>query len=129
MLHAIAEALRLEAEQAYLFDLARAARGRAREPRRRPQPQLRPSILRILESMTTSAAFIRNGRLDILAANPLGRALYAPELDGPARPPNLARFNFSTTARPPSTPTGTTRPTPPSPCCAPRPDVTPTTAG
>lgn len=95
MLYAIAEALRLdEAEQAYLFDLARAARGRAREPRRRPQPQLLPSILRILESMTTSAAFIRNGRLDILAANPLGRALYAPVFDGPARPPNLARFNF-----------------------------------
>lgn len=28
--------------------------------------------------MTDSPAFIRNGRLDILATNPLGRALYAP---------------------------------------------------
>jgi transcriptional regulator with XRE-family HTH domain len=95
VLHAIAAALRLdEAEQAHLLDLARAARSRPREPRRRPQPQVRPSVLHLLESMTASAAFVRNGRLDILAANPLGRALYAPVFDDPARPANLARFCF-----------------------------------
>ena len=95
VLHAIAEALRLdEAEKAHLLDLARAARGSAREPRRRPQPQLRPSVLQLLESMTGSAAFVRNGRLDILAANPLGRAVYAPAFENDPARPNLARFCF-----------------------------------
>ena len=37
---------------------------------------------------------MRNGRLDYLAANPLGRALYAPLFESPAGPPNSARFVF-----------------------------------
>jgi hypothetical protein len=37
---------------------------------------------------------MRNGRLDILAANQLGQALYAPAFDDPGRPVNLARFCF-----------------------------------
>jgi len=44
--------------------------------------------------MTTTPAYIRNGRLDVLAANPLGRALFAPLFASPAQPPNLARFLF-----------------------------------
>ena len=44
--------------------------------------------------MVTTPAFVRNGRLDLLAINPLGRALYSPVFDDPARPANLARFNF-----------------------------------
>jgi hypothetical protein len=44
--------------------------------------------------MTGTAAFVRNGRLDILAANQLGSALYAPAFLDPARPVNLARFVF-----------------------------------
>ncbi|WP_240506558.1 hypothetical protein [Thermoactinospora rubra] len=44
--------------------------------------------------MTDAAAFVRNGRLDIVAANRLGRALYAPVFDDPVRPVNLARFRF-----------------------------------
>jgi transcriptional regulator with XRE-family HTH domain len=76
VLEALARALQLdEAEKSHLFDLARAARGSSREPRRRPQPQVRPSVQRILDSMAASPAFVRNGRLDILAINPLGRAL------------------------------------------------------
>lgn len=95
VLHAIAEALRLdEAEREHLFDLARAARPAGREPRRRAQPQVRPSVARLLQAMTAAAAFVRNGRLDILATNPLGAALYAPVLDDPGRPANLARFCF-----------------------------------
>jgi hypothetical protein len=45
--------------------------------------------------MTDSPAFIRNGRLDMLAVNRLGRALYAPLYteDAP-RPVNVARFQF-----------------------------------
>jgi hypothetical protein len=37
---------------------------------------------------------VRNGRLDVLATNTLGAALYAPLFDGPSRPVNVARFVF-----------------------------------
>jgi len=96
VLDAIAVALQLDdVERAHLFDLARAGHTPgARAARRRAQPEVRPSVQRILDSMTGTAAFIRNGRLDILATNPLGRALYSPVLDRAARPANLARFIF-----------------------------------
>src|SRR3954447_26903032 len=96
VLQALARALQLdEAEPSHLHDLARATRGGgAREPRRRAQPRVRPSIQRILDSMSTTPAFVRNGRLDVLAINPLGQALYAPVFETPARPANLARFCF-----------------------------------
>ncbi|WP_407662392.1 MmyB family transcriptional regulator [Mycolicibacterium palauense] len=50
--------------------------------------------LRILDGMTEVPAFVRNGRLDVLAASQLGFALYSPLFDDPARPANLARFAF-----------------------------------
>jgi transcriptional regulator with XRE-family HTH domain len=94
VLEAVARALRLDdAERAHLFNLARAARP-TRAPRRRTKATVRPSVQRILDSMTGTAAFIRNGRLDVLAVNDLGRALYAPVFEDDSRPPNLARFNF-----------------------------------
>jgi transcriptional regulator with XRE-family HTH domain len=94
VLGAVARALQLdEAERLHLFDLARAARP-SRSPRRRTRQAVRPSVLRILESMAGTPAFIRNGRLDVLAVNPLGRALYSPVFDAPVRPANLARFCF-----------------------------------
>ncbi|WP_027929119.1 helix-turn-helix transcriptional regulator [Amycolatopsis thermoflava] len=104
VLDAIAGALQLdEAERVYLFDLARTANaaGRPRNAaqRRRPPQRIRPVVQQILDSMTTTAAFVRNGRLDILGTNLLGRALYSPVFDSPTRtsevaPPNLARFGF-----------------------------------
>ncbi|MFD0392078.1 hypothetical protein ACFQ3Z_02065 [Streptomyces nogalater] len=36
--------------------------------------------------MTDAPAFIRNGRLDILATSRLGKALYRPLFQDPARP-------------------------------------------
>jgi transcriptional regulator with XRE-family HTH domain len=97
VLEAIAGALHLdEAERLHLFDLARAANtspARATRRHRTPQ-QVRRGIQLILDGMTGSPAFVRNGRLDILAVNPLGRALYSPVFAGPARPVNLARFRF-----------------------------------
>ncbi|HYS39837.1 MAG TPA: helix-turn-helix transcriptional regulator [Pseudonocardiaceae bacterium] len=94
VLDAVARALRLdEAERLHLFNLAQAAKP-SRTPRRRTQPTVRPSVLRILESMASTPAFVRNGRLDVLAINPLGRALYSPMFDDPTRPANLARFAF-----------------------------------
>jgi transcriptional regulator with XRE-family HTH domain len=96
VLEAIAGALQLsEAERLHLFDLARTANtSPARAARRRPAPEVRPGIRLILDGMTDTPAFVRNGRLDILAINPLGRALYSPVFAHPGSPPNLARFNF-----------------------------------
>ncbi len=55
------------------------------------------SVLRVLASMTDTPAFIRNGRLDILATSPLGRALYAPLFPGPtAKTTDIARARFLT---------------------------------
>lgn len=44
--------------------------------------------------MVLLAAFVRNGRLDVLATNQLGQALYSPVFSTPFRPVNLARFIF-----------------------------------
>ncbi|AXI81035.1 helix-turn-helix transcriptional regulator [Peterkaempfera bronchialis] len=96
VLDAVANALQLDdAERAHLSDLARAAAKRPARRTKRAHGPLPDSILRVLESMTDSPAFIRNGRLDILAANPLGQALYAPlYADDAPRPVNIARFQF-----------------------------------
>ncbi len=96
VLEALARALQLdEAEQAHLFDLIHAASTTAaRTPRRPARQQVRPSVQRILDSMTTTPAYVRNGRLDILAANRLGQALYSPVFTSPAQPANPARFIF-----------------------------------
>jgi transcriptional regulator with XRE-family HTH domain len=99
VLDAIAAALQLdEAERIYLFDLARAANASSR---RRPAPsrRMRPMMQQILDGMVGTPAFVRNGRLDIIGVNLLGRALYAPVFDSPVRssqasPPNIARFHF-----------------------------------
>ncbi|MFC8616080.1 helix-turn-helix transcriptional regulator [Micromonospora purpureochromogenes] len=97
VLEAIARALQLdEAERAHLFDLARAANatpGTART-RRRPSQQVRPGVQRLLDAMTLAPAYVRNGRLDVLAANQLGRAVFAPLFDASTRTPNIARFIF-----------------------------------
>jgi hypothetical protein len=48
----------------------------------------------MLDAMTAAPAFVRNGRMDILAANPLGHALYSEMYAGPRRPANTAWFVF-----------------------------------
>ncbi|MEY9855992.1 transcriptional regulator with XRE-family HTH domain [Catenulispora sp. GAS73] len=100
VLEALARALHLdEAERAHLFHLAEAVNTGTRTPARTPKPAVRPTVQRILDSMSTAPAYVRNRRLDILAANRLGEALLAPILATPTsttprRPPNVARFMF-----------------------------------
>jgi MmyB-like transcription regulator ligand binding domain len=95
VLEAITRALQLdEVERAHLHDLARASQsGPVRRRRRRPD-RVRPSVQQLLDAMAGVPAFVRNGRLDILTANRLGRALYSGHFDSPAQPPNTARFIF-----------------------------------
>jgi transcriptional regulator with XRE-family HTH domain len=95
VLDSLARALQLdEAERAHLFDLARAANATQRT-RRRPAPQqVRASVQRLLDAITTAPAWVRNARMDFLAANRLGYALYAELFADPVRPVNNARFVF-----------------------------------
>jgi hypothetical protein len=98
VLEALAGALLLdEAERAHLFDLARtantspASRSRRRTTKRQ---EVRASLKQALDAITGAPAYVRNGRLDLLAANRLGRALYSEMYVRPERPPNFARFAF-----------------------------------
>ena len=50
--------------------------------------------------MTMAPVYVRNGRMDVLAANRLGRALFAPLFGSPAKPTNMARFIFLDPAAP-----------------------------
>lgn len=95
VIEGVARALQLDdAERTHLFDLVRTANASFRTTRRRPtQERVRPVIQRILDSIS-APAYVRNGRLDLLAANPLGRALYAPVFESPSGLPNMARFIF-----------------------------------
>jgi transcriptional regulator with XRE-family HTH domain len=97
VLEALADALKLDdAERAHLFDLARAASPIAPQRRRAGGPssqRVRPVVQRILDSITAPAA-VSNMRCDYLAANQLGRALYAPLFESREQPPNSARFTF-----------------------------------
>jgi transcriptional regulator with XRE-family HTH domain len=99
VLEAVSRALQLDdAERSYLFDLARAARPANRRARPPKQARVQPRVQWMLDSMTDSAAFVRNGRMDILAINALGRALYSPMFaaqgESPRRPANIARYHF-----------------------------------
>jgi transcriptional regulator with XRE-family HTH domain len=96
VLEALARALELdEAERAHLFDLARAAQPTVAPPRRRRAKQrVRPEVQWTLDAITGAAAFVGNQRLDLLAANQLGRALFSELYAAPERPVNNARFVF-----------------------------------
>src|SRR2546422_5272760 len=92
VLEALARALELDdAERAHLFDLARAAQPTGARPRRRQAKQrVRPEVQWTLDAVTGAAAIVGNQRLDILAANQLGRALFSGLYAAPARPVNNA---------------------------------------
>jgi transcriptional regulator with XRE-family HTH domain len=95
VLEALARALRLDdTERAHLFDLARAAHTSTTRRRRRPQQRIRPAVQHMLDAMSGVPAFVRNGRLDIVGANRLFRALYSLHFDDAAQPQNTARFIF-----------------------------------
>jgi transcriptional regulator with XRE-family HTH domain len=100
VLNALASALQLDdAERIHLFDLARATASDhdpplARRSRSTRRTEVRPSISRLLESMTATPAYVRNARFDIVAANAPCFALYDGILSPSTLPFNLARFVF-----------------------------------
>jgi transcriptional regulator with XRE-family HTH domain len=103
VLESLARALQLdEAERAHLFDLVHTntRSSPAGKPTRPARQLVRPSVQRIVDAMTGTPAYVRNGRLDLLAANTLGRALYSPVFTSQAQPANTARFLFLDPAAP-----------------------------
>jgi transcriptional regulator with XRE-family HTH domain len=100
VLASLADALRLDdAERDHLEALAResGASGTPAASARRSRagtPVVRPGIRQVLDAITDAPAWVRNGRHDILAMNPLARALYAPVLADPRRPANTTRFVY-----------------------------------
>jgi transcriptional regulator with XRE-family HTH domain len=96
VLDSVAQALQLdEAETDHLAALARTAGPRPGRRRKRPAEQtVRPSLQRFLDAVTGAPVWMRDRRMNFIAANPLGRALYAPVLDDPANQANTARFTF-----------------------------------
>lgn len=98
VLDAVAEALRLgDDERTYLHDLARAAKPARRKAVRRRDVPITPQVQWMLDSITMSGAFVRNGRLDVIGSNALGRALHAPMFDSPTTvdgTANFARYHF-----------------------------------
>jgi len=102
VLDALARALQLDdAERGHLFHLAQAADGTlaGMRPRRRTSRTWTPppGLLWVLDRFT-APALVRNGRMDLLATNHLGRAMHeavytaASSLTTDA--PNFARFTF-----------------------------------
>ncbi|MEU5660386.1 helix-turn-helix transcriptional regulator [Streptomyces sp. NPDC047737] len=100
VLEAVARALQLDdAERAHLLHLAQAADGShalTRPRRRTSRQQWTPhrSLQWTLDAITAGPAFVRNGRMDLLAANQLARAFYSDLYAAPVNQANLARFNF-----------------------------------
>jgi transcriptional regulator with XRE-family HTH domain len=102
VLEAVARALQLDdAERAHLLHLAQAADGsdaltRPSSTRARSHRQWtpHPSLQWTLDAVTAGPAFVRNGRMDLLAANQLARAFYTDLYAAPSNQENLARFNF-----------------------------------
>jgi transcriptional regulator with XRE-family HTH domain len=99
VLDAIARALQLDqAERTHLLNLAQAADGSSaliRPQRRGTKPwSARPSLQWTLDAITNAPAIVGNDRMDLLAANHLGRAMYCDLYGDPQAPPNFARFAF-----------------------------------
>ncbi|MCU1407833.1 MAG: transcriptional regulator [Glaciihabitans sp.] len=94
----VSRALQLdEAEHAHLCDLVRAANAGINPQRRRNAgrtQQVSASTQQTIDAMSTVPVFVQNGRLDAVATNRLGHALFS-EMFVDARPPaNAARFVF-----------------------------------
>ena len=101
VLDGVASALQLdEAERAHLFDLARAAQPASPRQRRAKTSGVTDGIQQILDAITDAPAWVRNARHDILAMNPLARALYSPVMDSAVagatakRAANTTRFIY-----------------------------------
>ncbi|MGY3567751.1 helix-turn-helix transcriptional regulator [Sinomonas sp. RB5] len=94
VLEAVARALQLDDdERDHLFDLVRIAHRRSPRKKTPNRSTVRPGIQRVLDSID-APAFVQNARLDRLASNLIGRALYSLPADGSRDRYNYAHYLF-----------------------------------
>lgn len=94
IIEGVARALTLDdAERKHLVHLLHSATNGTAPRRRAGRAQVRPGVQAVLDSMS-APAYVNNARLEVLAANDLGRALWSPVLQGRTGPVNIARFLF-----------------------------------
>jgi transcriptional regulator with XRE-family HTH domain len=94
VLESLVRALQLDdAERNHLYDLVRTANEGATPRARRASaaPHVNETLQQLLDAMRDVPAFVQNGRLDVLATNTLGQALFSEMFEQPQRPPNFAR--------------------------------------
>jgi hypothetical protein len=90
VLEAIARALQLDQdEREHLFDLVKISQTRTAPRRGATASTVRAGLQLVLDSISTPA-YLQNARLDRLAANRMGRALYSHPMDG-----SQDRFNYA----------------------------------
>jgi transcriptional regulator with XRE-family HTH domain len=97
VLDGVSRALHLDAaEHTHLYALVRGANEGARPQRHRiaRRQSLTQGMQQTIDAMSTVPVFIQNGRLDFVAANRLGRALFSVMLQTTRLPANAARFVF-----------------------------------
>lgn len=109
-LESVSHALQLdEAEHAHLLDLVRTV-NQERPPRRHaPASTVRPSVRRIVDAMAHIPAFVANGRLDLLYADPWARRSTASSFATRCGPRTSPASCSWTRGPGPSTPTGSRR--------------------
>lgn len=93
----VSRALQLdEAEHSHLYELIRAANAGVHPARRRPtgKAQISATVQQTLDAMSTVPVYVQNGRLDAVATNRLGRALFSEMFEDSRQPVNAARFAF-----------------------------------
>jgi transcriptional regulator with XRE-family HTH domain len=93
----VSRALQLdEAEHSHLYELIRSANAGAHPQRRRParKTQINPTLQQTIDAMSTVPVYVQNGRLDAVATNRLGRALFSQMFEDSRQPVNAARFTF-----------------------------------
>jgi len=93
----VSRALQLdEAEHSHLLELIRAANTGVHPARRRltGKAQISATVQQTLDAMSTVPVYVQNGRLDAVATNRLGRALFSEMFEDSRQPVNAARFAF-----------------------------------
>jgi transcriptional regulator with XRE-family HTH domain len=93
----VSRALQLdEAEHSHLYKLIRAANAGTHPQRRRPvrKMQIDQTLQQTIDAMYTVPVYVQNGRLDAVATNRLGRALFSEMFEDSRQPVNAARFTF-----------------------------------
>ncbi|MCW2689298.1 MAG: Helix-turn-helix protein [Mycobacterium sp.] len=92
VLDAVARALHLnDLERTHLFTLAKSSRAR---PHPLPPQHVRPGLRLVVDSITDAPALVLGRRMDVLASNPLARALFTDFDALPPRSRNMARLIF-----------------------------------